>query len=62
MREVKKMFGCWACQEKVFMKNLLLLSNSRMPGREYLEHAVDAIRETLGGAKKVVLIPYALGG
>jgi dipeptidase E len=41
------------------MKNLLLLSNSRMPGREYLEHAIDAIRETLGDAKKVVLIPYA---
>ena len=41
------------------MKNLLLLSNSRMPGRGYLEHAVDAIRETLGGAKKVVLIPFA---
>ncbi len=41
------------------MKNMLLLSNSRMPGREYLEHAVEAIRETLGGAKKVVLIPYA---
>jgi dipeptidase E len=30
-----------------------------MPGRGYLEHAVDAIRETLGGAKKVVLIPFA---
>lgn len=41
------------------MKNLLLLSNSRMPDRGYLEHAVDAIRETLGGAKKVVLIPFA---
>ncbi|TAG77483.1 MAG: peptidase E, partial [Burkholderiales bacterium] len=41
------------------MKNMLLLSNSRMPGREYLEHAVEAIRETLGDAKKVVLIPYA---
>ncbi|MGL4233855.1 MAG: dipeptidase PepE [Casimicrobium sp.] len=41
------------------MKNMLLLSNSRMPGREYLEHAVDAIAETLGDAKKIVLIPYA---
>lgn len=30
-----------------------------MPDRGYLEHAVDAIRETLGGARKVVLIPYA---
>jgi dipeptidase E len=41
------------------MKNLLLLSNSRMPATEYLEHAVEAIRETIGDAKKIVLIPYA---
>jgi dipeptidase E len=41
------------------MKNLLLLSNSRMPTTGYLEHAIDAIRETLGDAKNVVLIPYA---
>jgi dipeptidase E len=41
------------------MKNLLLLSNSRMPTTGYLEHAVDAIRETIGSAKRVVLIPYA---
>jgi hypothetical protein len=34
------------------MKNLLLLSNSRMPGREYLEHAIDAIAEMLDDAKK----------
>jgi dipeptidase E len=41
------------------MKNMLLLSNSRMPGREYLEHAIDAISETLGDAKNIVLIPFA---
>ena len=41
------------------MKNLLLLSNSRMPTTAYLEHAVDAIREAIGDAKKIVLIPYA---
>ena len=41
------------------MKNLLLLSNSRMPTTAYLEHAVAAIRETIGSAKKVLLIPYA---
>ena len=41
------------------MKNLLLLSNSRMPGSAYLEHAVDLIAETLGPAKSVLLIPYA---
>jgi dipeptidase E len=41
------------------MKNLLLLSNSRMPTTGYLEHAVEAIRETIGAARKIVLIPYA---
>jgi dipeptidase E len=41
------------------MKNLLLLSNSRMPTSGYLEHAIDAIAEILGGAKNVLLIPYA---
>ena len=41
------------------MKNMLLLSNSRMQNTAYLEHAVEAIRETIGRAKKVVLIPYA---
>jgi dipeptidase E len=41
------------------MKNMLLLSNSRMPTSGYLEHAIDAIRETVGDAKNVVLIPYA---
>jgi dipeptidase E len=41
------------------MKNLLLLSNSRMPGRGYLEHAIDAIAETLGNAQNIVLIPFA---
>jgi dipeptidase E len=41
------------------MKNLLLLSNSRMPDRGYLEHAIDAIAEALGDAKNIVLIPFA---
>jgi dipeptidase E len=41
------------------MKNLLLLSNSRMPTTGYLEHAVAAIADALGGAKNVLLIPYA---
>ena len=30
-----------------------------MPTTAYLEHALAAIRETLAGAKKVLLIPYA---
>ncbi|MCS6997237.1 MAG: dipeptidase PepE [Casimicrobiaceae bacterium] len=41
------------------MKRMLLLSNSRMPGRGYLEHALEAIAATLGGARRLVLIPYA---
>ncbi len=41
------------------MKNLLLLSNSRMPGRGYLEHALDPMAEVLGDARRIVLIPYA---
>ena len=38
---------------------MLLLSNSRMPGRGYLEHAIEAIAETLGDAQNIVLIPFA---
>ncbi len=38
---------------------LLLLSNSRQPGRAYLEHALDAIRATLGAARQVLFLPYA---
>jgi dipeptidase E len=41
------------------MKNLLLLSNSRMPDRGYLEHAIEAIEDTLGNAQNIVLIPFA---
>ncbi|MGH8618589.1 MAG: dipeptidase PepE [Burkholderiales bacterium] len=41
---------------------LLLLSNSRQPGREYLEHAVDAIRDTLGPARRILFLPYAAVG
>lgn len=41
------------------MTNLLLLSNSRMPNRGYLEHALEAIGETLPDARRIVLIPYA---
>jgi dipeptidase E len=51
--------GSVTVSDQCLMKNLLLLSNSRMPTTGYLEHAVDAIRETLGSAKNVLLIPYA---
>lgn len=43
------------------MKNdLLLLSNSSVFGRGYLEHALEAIGEFLGGHRKVHFAPYAL--
>lgn len=40
--------------------NLLLLSNSTAPGREYLEHALDAITTLLAGRRSLVFVPYAL--
>lgn len=43
------------------MKNdLLLLSNSSVYGRGYLEHALSAIEEFLSGHKVVHFAPYAL--
>ena len=39
---------------------LLLLSNSRNPGREYLEHARDHLRDFLGPApRRLAFVPYA---
>ena len=41
-------------------KRLLLLSNSKNHGREYLEHATDTIRGFLGdGVKTIAFVPYA---
>ncbi len=40
--------------------NLLLLSNSAMFGREYLEHAMPAIAELLGETRRVHFAAYAL--
>lgn len=40
--------------------DLLLLSNSTMTGRGYLEHAMDAIAEFLGDQRVVHFAPYAL--
>lgn len=37
----------------------LLLSNSRQPGRGYLEHALDWIAAALGGARRVLFFPQA---
>ncbi|OIV37905.1 dipeptidase E [Mangrovactinospora gilvigrisea] len=39
---------------------LLLLSNSSAPGRGYLEHAREEIADALGGARRLVFVPYAL--
>jgi dipeptidase E len=39
--------------------NLLLLSNSRSPDAPYLSHAVSAIAETAGMAKRVFFVPFA---
>jgi dipeptidase E len=40
--------------------NLLLLSNSSLPGRGYLEHAREAIAEFVGERRTVDFVPYAL--
>jgi dipeptidase E len=43
------------------MKNdLLLLSNSSVFGRGYLEHALEAIGEFIGGRKTIHFAPFAL--
>ena len=40
--------------------DLLLLSNSTVHGRGYLEHALDAIAEFLGRRRTVHFVPFAL--
>lgn len=40
--------------------NILLLSNSIQPRRNYLDHAEKEIREFLGNKKKVLFIPFAM--
>src|SRR5262245_49074259 len=42
------------------MKRVLLISNSTLYGSGYLDHAESEIRDFLGGAKKVLFVPYAL--
>jgi dipeptidase E len=42
------------------MKSLLLISNSTMFGRGYLDHAESEIRAHLGGIERVLFVPYAL--
>ena len=39
---------------------LLLLSNSTLYGRGYLDHAASEIQDFLGSIRKVTFVPYAL--
>src|SRR5205814_10359048 len=39
---------------------ILLISNSTVHGRGYLDHAENEIRDLLGGAKNVLFFPFAL--
>ena len=41
-------------------KQLLLISNSTLHGRGYLDHAEKEIRDLVGGRTNVIFIPYAL--
>ena len=42
------------------MSRLLLLSNSTNHGGSYLDHALGAILPFLGGARRLVFVPFAL--
>ena len=42
------------------VSNILLLSNSTQPRRNYLDHAETEICELLGDRKKVLFIPFAM--
>ena len=42
------------------MRNLLLVSSSRVHGSEMLEHCQDAMAEHFQGVKRVLFVPYAL--
>jgi dipeptidase E len=39
---------------------ILLISNSTLHGRGYLDHAEDSIRKTLGNARRLLFFPFAL--
>src|SRR3954469_5875038 len=40
--------------------NVLLISNSTVYGRGYLDHVADEVRSILGSAREVLFFPYAL--
>jgi dipeptidase E len=41
-------------------KRLLLISNSTLHGRGYLDHAEDEIRDFVAGGTSVIFVPYAV--
>jgi dipeptidase E len=41
-------------------KRILLLSESRQEGRDYLDHAETEIRSLLAGVKSILFVPYAM--
>ncbi len=42
------------------MRRLLLASTSTTHGTGYLDHCAEGMKETLGGARRVLFVPYAL--
>ena len=42
------------------MARILLISNSTLFGRGYLDHAEEEIRDVLRGIRTVLFVPYAL--
>src|SRR5215472_17347062 len=42
------------------MESLLLISNSTVYGRDYLDHVEEQIKSFLGSARKVLFFPFAL--
>jgi peptidase E len=42
------------------MSHRLLISNSTLHGRGYLDHAEEEIRRALPGVRTVLFVPYAL--
>ena len=42
------------------MTRVLLISNSTLYGRGYLDHAEDEIRDFLGDVKRILFVPFAL--
>ncbi|MEQ1634239.1 MAG: dipeptidase PepE [Planctomycetota bacterium] len=42
------------------MRRLLLISNSTMHGRSYLEHVREALKDHLNGCRSILFVPWAL--